>query len=168
MFIGSLFILIIIFITNFDFSIEKIFAFYFNKIRDGYNNILDIDYFLKLEESLSKKITTDKFKFLFSYISNYERNCVDKNCYLKAFLKTPLKTEYFENLGIFLLQHAEILYKEAISKYPNNIKLRISYILFLIKKLNKIGKAKRELIIINKLEANLECSFLIYKIKKCF
>ena len=168
LFIGSLFILIIIFITNFDFSIEKIFAFYFNKIRDGYNNILDIDYFLKLEESLSKKITTDKFKFLFSYISNYERNCVDKNCYLKAFLKTPLKTENFENLGIFLLQHAEILYKEAISKYPNNIKLRISYILFLIKKLNKIGKAKRELIIINKLEANLECSFLIYKIKKYF
>ena len=162
------FILIIIYMKKFDFSIEKLFSFYFDKTQDGYYNILDIEYFLKIEESLTGKMKTDKFKFIFFSVSNYERNCIDNNCYLKSFLKIPLKKENFSNLRFFLLQHAQTLYKEAISKYPNNIKLRISYIIFLIKKLNKFGKAKSEIYLINKFETNFECSFLIYKIKRFF
>ena len=166
--LGYPFILIIIYIKKLDFSNEKAFSLFFGKTRDGYNNLLEIEYFLKLEESLSEKLKTDKFKCLFLYISNYERKCTDKNCFLKSFLKIPLKTENFANLRIFLLQHAEILYKDAISRNYKNIKLRISFILFLIKKLNKIGRAKNELILINKFETNFECSFLIYKMQKYF
>ncbi len=51
-------------------------------------------------------------------------------------------------------EHADILYKNAISKQPFNIKLRLSYILFLLKRMNKKLKAKNELLILNKFEKN--------------
>ena len=82
------------------------------------------------------------------------------------FMKIPFKVNNFSNLKILLLQHAEVLYKNGISKEPNNIKLRISYILFLIKRMNKKLKGKNELLLLNKLEKNIECSFIIYKIQK--
>ena len=78
----------------------------------------------------------------------------------------PIKPENLESLKILLLQHAEILYKDAITEEPNNIKLRISYILFLFNKLKKKLKCKNELSMLNKFENNFETSFLIYKTYK--
>ena len=82
------------------------------------------------------------------------------------FMKIPFKVNNFSNLKILLLQHAEVLYKNGISKEPNNIKLRISYAIFLIKRMNKKLKGKNELLLLNKLENNLESGFIIYKIQK--
>ena len=104
---------------KFDFSIEKLFSFYFDKIQDGYNNILDIEYFLKIEESLTGKMKTDKFKFIFFSVSNYERNCIDNNCYLKSFLKIPLKKENFSNLSFFFYS----MLKHYIKKQFQNIQI---------------------------------------------
>ena len=76
---------------------------------------------------------------------DHENKCTEKNCYIKMFLQIPFEIKNFENLKVLLLQHADILYKNAISKQPFNIKLRLSYILFLIKRMNKKLKAKNEL-----------------------
>ena len=131
--LGYPLILIIICLQEFEFSIDKYFSIYLSNARGGYNSLLEIEYFLKLEDSLTEKIKTKEFKLLFSYITDYEAKCTDENCHLKSFMKIPFKTENFETLKILLLQHAELLYKRSISKYPNNIKLRIGYILFLFK-----------------------------------
>ena len=164
--LGYPLILIIIYIKESDFLLDKLFSFYLSNYNDGYNNLLEIEYFLKLEVSLEEKIRTKELKLLFAYIYNHETKCTIPDCYLKSFMKIPFKPENIQNLKILLLQYAELLFKHSISKYPNNIKLRVDYILFLFKKINKKSKAKHELILLNKFETNLECSFLIYKLKK--
>ena len=164
--LGYPLILIIICLQEIEFSIDKYFSIYLSNARGGYNSLLEIEYFLKLEDSLTEKIKTKEFKLLFSYITDYEAKCTDENCHLKSFMKIPFKTENFETLKILLLQHAELLYKRSISKYPNNIKLRIGYILFLFKKLNKKLKGKNEIILLDRFDINWECSYLIYNLKK--
>jgi len=164
--LGFPFILIIIFILQLDYSMEKFYSFFSLKSRNGYNSLLEIEYFMKLVDSLAEKIKVKEFKFIFSYIIGYESKCHDNNCVLKRFVKIPLTVENFENLKILLLQHAELLYKEAISNNSNDIKLRIGYILFLFKRLNKKLKGKNEIIYLNKFEKNLESNFIIYKVKK--
>ena len=71
-----------------------------------------------------------------------------------------------KRVALCLLQHAEILYKTAVSKYPFNAKLRISYGLFLYNKLNKKLKGTNEISLLNKYNTNLEESFLIYKAQR--
>ena len=164
--LGYPLIIISIYIIEIEFSFDKYLSFYLSKYRGGYNNILEIEYFLKLEDSLIEKIKTREYKLLFLYISEYESKCTDPNCFLKRFTKIKFQKENFQILKILLLQHAEMLFKQAISKYPNYIKLRIGYILFLFNKMNKKLKGKNELILVDDFEKNLECSFLIYKVKK--
>ena len=164
--LGYPLIIIIVYVKDWDFSFDNYFSLYSSDFRNGYNSLLEIEYFLKLEDSLAEKIKTKQFKMLFSYIINYEDKCTDSDCYLKRFMKIKFTKENFEALRILLLQHAELLYKKSILKNPNNIKLRISYILFLFKKLNKKLKAKNEIILLNKFETNFECSFLIFKLQK--
>ena len=81
-------------------------------------------------------------------------------------MKIPLKVENFLEMKICLLQHAEILYKNAISKYPYNAKLRISYGLFLFNRMNKKLKGVSEIALLDKFNTNLEDSFLAYKAQR--
>ena len=69
-----------------EFSIDKYFSLYLSNARGGYNSLLEIEYFLKLEDSLAEKIKTKEFKLLFSYISDFESKCTDQNCHLKNFI----------------------------------------------------------------------------------
>ena len=161
-------IVINIFFRNWKFFSEKYFSFYLSDSSEAYNTLLEIEKFLKLVICLDDKIKKRDFILILIYINNYEELCTDSNCYLKQFLKIPIKPENIENLKIILLQHVNVIYKKAISKYPNHIKLRISYALFLTKQLNKKLEAKNNIILLNKLDANLEQSFLIYKFKKYF
>ena len=149
-----------------DFSAEKLLSFILYYKNNEYYTLLNIEYFLKLEDSLAEKIKSKEYKLLISYILNHESKCSNQNCYIKMFMKIPFKVTNFDTLKVLLLQHAELLYKNGISKQPYNIKLRISYILFLIKRMNKKLKGKNELLLLNKFEKNLECSFIIYKIQK--
>ena len=112
--LGYPIILIIIYQTEWDFSFDKYFSLYSSEIKDGYNNLLEIEYFLKLEDSLAERNKSKQFKILFSYIINCEDECTDPNCYLKKFMKIKFSQENFEALRILLLQHAEILYKRSI------------------------------------------------------
>ena len=164
--LGYPLLLILLYLNKDEFSVEKLLSFIFVDKNNEYNTLLNIEYFLKLEDSLAEKLKSKEYKLLFAYIINHESKCSDKNCYIKMFMKIPFKVNNFDSLKVLLLQHAELLYKEGISKQPFNIKLRISYVLFLIKRMNKKIKGKNELLLLNKFEKNLECSFIIYKIHK--
>ena len=127
---------------------------------------MEIEYFLKLEDSLEDKIKPKEQKILYFYINNYERDCTDPDCSLKQFLNIQLTVENFSNMKICLLQHAEMLYKNAVSKYPFNAKLRLSYAIFLYKRLNKKQKGTNEILLLNRYSTNLEDSFLIYRAQR--
>ena len=164
--LGYPFILVLLYLKGDDYTIEKLlFSILYSK-NNEYNIIINIEYFLKLSDNLSEKIKSKQYKLLFTYIMDHENKCTEKNCYIKMFLQIPFEIKNFENLKVLLLRHADILYKNAISKHPFNLKLRLSYILFLIKRMNKKLKAKNELLILNKFEKNLECSFITYKLQK--
>ena len=164
--LGFPIIIFAVFFKDWDAAFDKIFEFATILDPEGYKKLLQIEYFLRLEENLSEKIKTKQQKVLYSYINNYERNCTLPICPLKQFMKIPLKIENFVEMKICLLQHAEILYKNAISKYPYNAKLRISYGLFLFNRMNKKLKGVNEIALLDKFNTNLEDSFLAYKAQR--
>ena len=127
---------------------------------------MEIEYFLKLEDSLEDKIKPKEQKILYFYINNFERSCTDPDCSLKQFLNITLSIENFSDMKICLLQHAEMLYKTAVSKYPFNAKLRLSYAIFLYKRLNKKQKGTNEILLLNRYNTNLEDSFLVYRAQR--
>ena len=164
--VGYPLIIISVLTTEWEFSFDKIFQFLISKEKDSYKALLEIEYFLKMEDSLEDKIRTKEQKVLYSYISNYEKNCSLNICPLKQFMDIPLKVENFVEMKICLLQHGEILYKHALSKFPFYTKLRLSYGLFLYNKLNKKLQGTNEIALLNKYSNNLEDSFLVYKTQR--
>ena len=161
-----LIIIMIVVKEDWDLSINKISKKALKKLKGGYEHLLEIEYFLKLEDNLSNKTHNPGLELLYTYISNYEINCLDENCELKKFMNLTFKDENLEQMKMLLLQHGEMLYKNAISQYPYNIKLRVSHILYLFNKMNKKLKGRNETILLNKFDTNLEESFLRYKIQR--
>ena len=164
--IGYPLIIISIAFNDLDLSIEKLFDNANIVEKDGFKTLLEIEFFLKLEASLEVKTGLKGKTILYSYISNYENNCADNNCVLKRFIKIPLNEINLLEMKICLLEHAEVLYKNAISKFPLNAKLRLSYGLFLYNKLHKKLKGTNEIALLNKYDTDLEDSFLIYKAQR--
>ena len=164
--LGYPFIILLIFQKNYEFTFEKIFAFDEDNYKDGYKNLIKIAYFLRLVDSLYDKVKTREQKLLYSYIHNYEKTCTNENCGLKRFTRIPLKVENFHKMKLLLLLHAEVLFKVAISKYPFNIKLRLSYAFFLYDKINKREQGTNELLLLSKFPTNFEDSFLIFRGQK--
>ena len=164
--LGYPFIILTIITKNLEYSMERVFEYVGDKYKDGYKVLMEIEYFLKLEDSLEDKVKPREQKILYFYINNYERDCTDPDCSLKQFLNIPLAVENFSDMKICLLQHAEMLYKNAVSKYPFNAKLRLSYAIFLYKRLNKKQKGTNEILLLNRYTTNLEDSFLIYRAQR--
>ena len=164
--LGYPFIILAVITREMKYTINKVFEYVGDKHKDGYKVLMEIEYFLKLEDSLEDTIKSREQKILYSYITNYEINCTDNECSLKQFLEYPLKIENFEDMKICLMQHAEMLYKSAVSKYPFNAKLRLSYAIFLYKRLNKKQKGTNEILLLNRYTTNLEDAFLIYRAQR--
>ena len=164
--LGYPFIILTVVSKNLEYSMERVFEYVGNKYKDGYTVLMEIEYFLKLEDSLEDKVKPREQKILYFYINNYERDCTDPDCSLKQFLHMELNLKNFADMKICLLQHAEMLYKNAVSKYPFNAKLRLSYAIFLYKRLNKKQKGTNEILLLNKYTTNLEDSFLIYRAQR--
>ena len=164
--LGYPFIILAITTREMEFTVDRVFEYVGDKYKDGYKVLLEIEYFLKLEDSLEDEIKVREQKILYSYITNYEENCTDNECSLKQFLEYPLKIENFQDMKICLMQHAEMLYKNAVSKYPFNAKLRLSYAIFLYKRLNKKQKGTNEILLLNRYTTNLEDDFLIYRAQR--
>ena len=164
--LGYPFIILAVTSKNFEYSMERVFEYVGSKYKDGYTVLMEIEYFLKLEDSLEDKIKPREQKILYFYINNYERDCTDPDCSLKQFLRMELNLKNFPDMKICLLQHAEMLYKNAVSKYPFDAKLRLSYAIFLYKRMNKKQKGTNEILLLNKYTTNLEDSFLIYRAQR--
>ncbi len=164
--LGYPFTILAIVTREMEFTVDRVFEYVGDKHKDGYKVLMEIEYFLKLEDSLEDDIKAREQKILYSYIDNYEKNCTDNECSLKQFLEYPMKIENFEDMKICLLQHAEMLYKSAVSKFPFNAKLRLSYAIFLYKRLNKKQKGTNEILLLNRYTTNLEDAFLIYRAQR--
>ncbi len=99
------------------------------------------------------------------YVNKMEEFCTLDTCPLKKYLLCMNNKE--EAIG-YLLMYIETVFQMGISKNPNDISLRISYIHFLIAKLNKIHKAYLELNYCENLDRNIEEEFIIFRHKKQF
>ena len=133
-----------------------------NKFPNGEKAQKQIKYYLELVDK--RELDRDSKILLTGYISIYEETCNIHDCALKKYLYN------LENLNMetnaFLLQHAETLYQNGISKFPNCTSLRISYAFFLLERLNKKQQANIELINAEKYLPKFEEQFIIYRYKK--
>ena len=112
---------------------------------------------------LNKNNSRNDYTVLKCLIEKKEEKCTDYSC--------PLK-KYNENLcddmdDIFpLLQYCEKLFEYGISKFPNDISLKINYSMFLIFEMNYNKKA---LIILNSINSslfNFQDNYNIYRCQK--
>ena len=98
---------------------------------------------------------------LYSYIDKTEDVCVVKECSLKKFIKSNYtKISYFYD-------HLEHLFLYGIREFPDNCRIRLNYIHFLIFRLKKFQKAKIELDkFISNPRNSINEDFNIFEIKK--
>lgn len=161
MFVLGIPILIIIVITLPDNQVFLLFTS-LNKFQKGEKVHKQIKYFLEIVDK--KDFDRDSCILLKGYILIYEETCNIPDCALKKYLYN-LEVNGIES-STFLLQHAEILYQNGISKFPNCTSLRISYAFFLLERLNKKQQANIELINAEKYAPKFEEQFIIYRYKK--
>ena len=158
---------IIIMGTNYvtpKYSFEEILSF--DQIKSEYDYLKYIKSFIKIIEASEKDIRARDNILLFGYITQYEKTCTDENCALKHFMNEDFSQDNLFDSRIFLLQHAELLYKNALNKFPRSVRLRLSFGLFLYDKLNKKTKGQNEIYSMKNQRVNLEDSFLIYRVER--
>ena len=110
-----------------------------------------------------ESIDRSKELVLKGYIYLYEENCAIMDCPLKRLLlhEGSIK-ERIKNL----LLHIEVLFVNAIDKYPMDTRIRISYAFFLLIKLKKKYHSLMQLENAQNLKSTLEDEFLQYKLRK--
>lgn len=160
-FIGIPFTLAFITALSNSFSQLNVLLTQIINLRKGEQALIQIRLFLYLYNLKDK---SRKWKILLKgYAYQYETSCLIVGCPLKKYL---LSLERKAEINVFLLQHAEILFKRAISKFPANISLRLGYCFFLLEYLNLRQQASQEL---NKAEnhgPSFSENFIIYRFKR--
>ena len=105
---------------------------------------------------INKENSRSDYTIIKSLISKNEENCLDSCC--------PLK-QYNENDNMFpLLQYCEKLFEFGISKFPNDISLKVNYSFFLISEMNNNKKA---LIILNNVHTSIFSFNDNYNVYRC-
>ena len=100
------------------------------------------------------------------YAINIERTCTIKNCALSKYIKVM---DNPSEAIMHFYSHIELIYQNAISKHPFNSKLRISYFLFLIQRLNKNYLALNQISICLTIpRISLEEQFILYRYQKLY
>ena len=102
------------------------------------------------------------FTLLKSFIAKKEEKCFDLNCPLKKYINIKSFDE-FDNI-FPLLQFCEKLFEFGISKFPDNISLKINYSMFLIFEMNHNKKA---LITLNAIKTSFYHFQENYNIYRC-
>ena len=106
----------------------------------------------------------NSFTILKGYIAIYEESCTLKDCALKKYNYNLVQCKM--DTVSFLLQHAQELYQNGVSKFPNCVALRISYACFLLERLKKKQQANLELTNAEKYSPSFDEQFIIYRYKK--
>ena len=135
--------------------------FNFNDINTSQDYINYINAFLKVIKE--KEISRDSSMILTSFIEKTEERCSNNNCILKKYLESLSKG--FDS-NFLLLKFVQKLFKIALIKYPNDITLRLHYIIFLITKINQKKNAEKELFSIKSNYFFINHNFNIYRCKK--
>lgn len=159
-FIGAPIIIVIISISN-QKGISLLMTS-LNKFEKGEKIQKQIREYLNLVDK--KDFNRSAKTILKGYIFLYEETCTLPDCALKKFLYN-YEMNNIETIS-FLFQHAETLYQNGISKFPNCTSLRISYAFFLLERLNKKQQANIELINAEKYSPKFDEQFIIYRYKK--
>ena len=135
-----LFIIIISIINSFLYQ-DKAYEFSkinFNELDSGFERLKYIKKFLDLVKT--KHLSRKKTLLFNSLIINKEVNCIDKNCKLKKYLKS---LENGESNDFMLFQYCQYLYEISIKKFPNDVNLKINYIIYLVVQMSKKKLAER-------------------------
>ena len=160
-----LFFLGIIIIFLFCFCYNENNAYFleinFNNINSSINSLNYIKKYLKIIDE--KDISRNSLIIFNSFIEKAEEKCTNKRCILKKYLESLSKGIHSKFL---LLLYAEKLYKLAISKFPQDIILKINYVIFLYTKINKKKEAKAELMQIKPKFFSFNDNFNLYICEK--
>ena len=133
----------------------------FKELCSGCEQILYIRNFLDLVKT--KHLCREKTLTFESLILIREENCIDKNCKLKKYLKTVEKGKPND---FILYQYCQSLYEIAIKKFPNDVILKINYIVFLITQMSKRKLAEKIFYTMKVKLFHFEGNFVIYCCKK--
>ena len=136
-------------------------AINFNDINSSLDCLKYIKKYLKIIDE--KDISRDNLLIFNSFIQKTEEVCTNKRCAFKKYLESLSKGNYSKYL---LLQYGEKLFKLSISKFPEDVILRINYIIFLFTRINKKKEAKKELISINPVIFSFNDNFNLYLCEK--
>ena len=151
----------VIFILLYKRRIISITMINYNEIKNPRDYIEYIHNFYCL--IINKNNSRSDYTVLKSLISKIELKCINSHCPLKNFVDDISS----EVLNIFpLLQYIEQLFEYGISKFPNNISLRINYILFLIMEMNHNKKALNNLSNIDSSYHSFQDSYNIFRCKR--
>ena len=112
---------------------------------------------------MNKNNSRSDYTILKSLISKIELKSINNHCPLKYFLD-DISSDILNNFP--LLQYIEQLFEYGISKFPNNISLRINYTLFLIMEMNHNKKALINLNDINSSYKSFQENYNIYRCKR--
>ena len=158
-FLGILIIILFCFCNTEDY--KNLLNINFNNITSSTVSLNYIKQFLKMIDD--KDISRDSLLVFNSFIEKIEEKCTNKRCPLKQYLESLSKGIHSKFL---LLRYAEKLYKMSISKFPQDIILKINYAIFLYTKINKKKEAKTELILIKPKFFSFNDNFNLYLCKK--
>lgn len=137
-----------------------------DRITNGYSMLKRIKLFLYLVDRNDDANSRREQVILLGIIRFFESNCLINNCVLKQYLNDSKKEDFLGEKKILLLQHAELMYKAGIRKFPRDVKLRLSYGNFLYDKMKKRQKGLKEFENLQKYKPTFEEEFLIYKSRK--
>ena len=158
-FLGILLIILFCFYYNENYT--NFIMINFNNINSSIDSLSYIKQYLKMIDE--KDISRDSLFIFNSFIEKSEEKCTNKRCALKKYLESLSKGIYSKFL---LLQYAEKLFKIAISKFPQDINLKINYAIFLYTKINKKKEAKTELMLIRPKFFSFDDKFNLYLCEK--
>ena len=134
-----------------------IFIFFYRKkeidfVSINYKEIENTEKFISYintfyEIIINREFCRKDYIILKSLISKREENCFDSQCPLKKYETLSREDNIFP-----LLQYCERLFEFGISKFPEDISLKVNYSMFLIFEMNQNKKA---LIILNNLHTSI-------------
>ena len=113
----------------------------------------------------TKNISRESSILLGSLIERREKICQDPFCVFKSYINS---LEKGLDVSILLYLYCRVIFKFAISKYNKEPYIKILYVYFLIKKLNKRKEAEIVLGSVDKNVCSIEELFLYYRCKKFF
>lgn len=144
-----------------------------SNFNDASEILIKLKYFKKLIESFISKNKSNKSSklnnlkkneiLLKGYITIHEETCVIEECPLKKFLSNP---HNFNVQKISLLHYINVMFNEAIKKFPNSKLLIMNFVQFNYEKKYNFNSAKSFLIKLEKSQNTLTEDFIIYCIKQ--